>query len=165
MSSINTRSTVAALVSATVLTGGLAAMAAPASAIQRPANDLFNRSENLTSQGCEASTDGTNVGARGQANEPLLAHAGRVNSVWFTWKSPVTDTVVIDTDGSDYDTVLGVYRGRTLGGLVEVGTNDDAEGGDLSSEVTFEARRNVKYRIAVDGFYSQQGEHVLNITC
>ncbi|HYO41182.1 MAG TPA: hypothetical protein VER39_16160 [Nocardioidaceae bacterium] len=166
MSRINTRNTVATLVSATVLAGGLAVAAQPASAAERPANDLFNRAEGLTSQGCEASTDGTNVGARGQAAEQAMPGAAPVHSVWFKWRSPVSDTVVIDTEGSDFDTVLGVYRGRSLRSLRVIDINDDAEGAaDLSSEVTFEARRNVTYRIAVDGFRAQRGDYVLNVVC
>jgi hypothetical protein len=167
MSSITTRNAAATVLAAAVMAGGLAAAAQPASAAQRPANDLFNRAENLTSQGCEASTDGTNVDARGQANEPSFPTVGAaapVQSVWFKWKSPVSDTVVIDTQGSDFDTLLGVYTGTTLPGLRLVAGNDDANG-EVSSEVEFEARRNVTYKIAVDGYTDRTGDYVLNITC
>jgi hypothetical protein len=170
MSSIATRNAAATVLAAAVMAGGLAALAQPASAAQRPANDLFNRAENLTSQGCDASTDGTNVGATGQANEPSFPGVGAaapVQSVWFKWKSPVSDTVVIDTQGSDFDTLLGVYTGTTLPGLRLVTGNDDVDpaNGDFTSEVSFEARRNVTYKIAIDGYHDQTCEDVLNITC
>ncbi len=166
MSSIMNRKAAVTALTAALMVGGLAA-AGPASAVQRPANDLFNRAENLTAGGCDASTDGTNVGARGQAREPSfpsLGAAAPVQSVWFKWKSPVSDTVVIDTQGSDFDTLLGVYRGLTLSGLRLVAGNDDADA-DLTSEVEFEARRNVTYKIAIDGFRAATGDYVLNITC
>ena len=169
MSGITTRKAAASVLTATLMAaGGLAAVAQPASASQRPANDLFNRAENLTSQGCDASTDGSNSNAHGQANEPSFPSVGAaapVQSVWFKWKSPVSDTVVIDTDGSDFDTLLGVYTGNSLPGLHLVEGNDDVGGGDLTSEVSFEARRNVTYKIAVDGYAARNGDYVLNITC
>ena len=168
MSSITTRNAAATVLTAALMAGGLAAVAQPASAAQRPHNDLFNRAENLTSQGCDASTDGTNVGARGQANEPSFPSVGAaapVQSVWFKWRSPVTDTVVIDTQGSDFDTLLGVYTGNTLPRLRLVAGDDDANASDLTSEVSFEARRNVTYKIAVDGFANRSGDYVLNIVC
>ena len=168
MSGITTRTTAASVLAAALMAGGLAAAAQPASAAQRPGNDLFNRAENLTSQGCDASADGTNDGARGQADEPTYPSVGAaapVQSVWFKWKSPVSDTVVIDTQGSDFDTLLGVYKGTALANLHLVAGNDDVDPSDTSSEVSFEARRNVTYKIAVDGYANRHGEYVLNITC
>ena len=167
MSGITTRNAAATVLTAALMAGGLAA-AQPASAAQRPANDLFNRAQNLTPGGCDASTDGSNVGARGQASEPSFpgpAAASPVQSVWFKWKSPVNDTVVIDTQGSEFDTLLGVYTGNSLPGLRLVEGNDDVEPSDLTSEVSFEARRNVTYKIAVDGYRASRGDYVLNITC
>jgi hypothetical protein len=167
MSAHTHRNAAVTVLTAALMAGGLAA-AQPASAAQRPANDLFNRAQNLTAGGCEASTDGSNVGARGQAREPSFpssAAASPVHSVWFKWKSPVNDTVVIDTEGSDFDTLLAVYTGNSLPGLRLVVGNDDADPSDLTSEVSFEARRNVTYKIAVDGYRASRGDYVLNITC
>jgi hypothetical protein len=132
-----------------------------------PDNDNFNRAENLTPGGCDASTEGDNIDATRQPREPLHFSAGvlPVQSVWYKWKSPVTDTVVIDTIGSDYDTILAVYRGTLNRRLTPVASDDDSGPGDLSSRVSFEARRNVTYRIAVDGFNTSQGNHLVNVTC
>jgi hypothetical protein len=117
-----------------------------------PDNDLFNRAENLTSGHCDASTEGDNVDATAQPGEPLHFSAGvvPVQSVWYKWKSPVSDTVVMDTIGSDYDTILAVYRGRRVAALTPIAADDDSGPGDLSSRVTFEARRGVTYRIGTD---------------
>jgi hypothetical protein len=163
MSHTTTRNAAATVLTALALAGGGLAVAQPASAAQRPANDLLSRAENLTPQGCDATTDGSNVSATGQAFEPLSpfqAIAPPVQSVWFKWRSPVSDTVVIDTQGSGFDTILGAYTGSALN---VVQANDDS--GDLTSEVSFEARRNVTYKIAVDGFAAAAGDYVLNITC
>jgi hypothetical protein len=130
-------------------------------------NDLFNRAENLTAGGCDASTEGDNFDATRQSGEPVHFSVGSLpgQSVWFKWKSPVTDTVVVDTIGSDYDTILAAYRGTRLNQLSRIASDDDSGPGDLSSRVTFDARRGVTYRIAVDSYGAAEGNHLLNITC
>lgn len=164
------RNTTATLATA-LLVGGLAAgVPAPATAspTERPANDMFQRAENLSPQGCDASTEGDNIRSTGQAREPLHLNASSrpTNSVWLKWKSPVNDTVVIDTSGSDFDTILAVYTGLRLSpGMARVAANDDEGGGSLTSEVSFEARRNVTYRIAVDGYRAATGDYVVNVVC
>jgi len=164
MSHTTTRNAAATVLTALAVMGGGLVVAQPASAAQSPANDLLSRAENLTPQGCDANTDGSNVSATGQAFEPLppfQAIAPPVQSVWFKWRSPVSDTVVIKTQGSEFDTLLGAYTGSALN-LVQA---DDDSGGNLTSVVRFEARENVTYKIAVDGFAAAAGDYVLNITC
>ncbi|MGA8211579.1 MAG: hypothetical protein WB441_05935 [Nocardioidaceae bacterium] len=170
MSATITRSATATLAAA-FLVGGLAATVpspATASPTARPANDMFLRAQNVSAQGCDVSAEGDTVRATGQAREPIHLNASSrpTNSVWLKWRSPVDDTVVIDTSGSDFDTILAVYTGQALApGMRVVAANDDEDGGSLTSEVSFEARRNVTYRIAVDGYRAATGEYVLNVTC
>jgi serralysin len=132
-----------------------------------PDNDLFNRAENITAGHCDASAEGDNVDATGQPGEPQHLNGTVLDfqSVWYKWKSPVTDTVVVDTIGSDYDSILAVYRGRRVGALTRIAADDDGGPGDLSSRLTFEARRGVTYRIAVDSFLNDEGNILLNVTC
>jgi hypothetical protein len=49
------------------------------------------------------------------------------NSVWYTFTAPAAGTVVANTLGSSYDTVLSAYTG-TCGALTEIACNDDAVG-------------------------------------
>jgi hypothetical protein len=142
------------------------AIADPAAAVTPPDNDLFSRAENLTLGGCDVAAEGDNFDATGQPGEPVHFSVGSLptQSSWSKWTSPVTDTVVVDTIGSDFDTILAVYRGRRIVRLAPVAADDDS-GGDLTSSLTFEARRDVTYRIAVDGFSTAQGNYLLNITC
>lgn len=149
-----------------VLLVGVAGTAIPASAAVGPDNDLYNRAEDLSAQGCDASTEGDNFGAGGQPGEPIHFTSGSLptQSTWTTWRSPVSDTVIVDTEGSDFDTILAVYHGKRRQHLQLDGANDDS-GGTLQSEVSFEARRNVTYRIAVDSFGAGEGNYVLNISC
>jgi hypothetical protein len=163
MSRTKIRAVVVPIVSAAIL--GLTVTGAEAAP---PDNDNFNRAENLTPGGCDASTEGDNFEATGQPGEFHLSPAASepIQSVWFKWRSPVTDTVVMDTIGSDYDTILAVYRGTRLpfARLTRIVADDDS-GGSLNSLVSFEARRGVTYRVAVDGFAASQGNHLVNITC
>jgi hypothetical protein len=72
--------------------------------------------------------------------------------------------VTVDTAGSNYDTLLGVYTGTAVNALTTIGTNDDASGLGLRSRVTFTASAGVTYQIAVDGFNAATGNITLNIT-
>ncbi|TXT39234.1 MAG: hypothetical protein FD138_122, partial [Planctomycetota bacterium] len=65
--------------------------------------------------------------------------------------------------GSDFDTLLAIYSGSTLGGLTSVGSNDDF-GGTRQSSVTFTAVAGTAYHIAVDGFGNSSGNITLNIS-
>ncbi len=101
---------------------------------------------------------GTNVGATKQAGE--ADHAGNSGgaSVWWSWMAGSSGTVTFDTCTSDFNTLLAVYTGDSVGSLVEVASNDDACGtGGTRSRVTFEATAGTTYRLAVDGYGGAQG--------
>ena len=76
--------------------------------------------------------------------------------MWYSWQAPVTGPVTIDTEGSDFDTLLGAYTGNALNALTEVASNDDSRPGvDQQSQISFQATQGTTYRIAVDGFNDQ----------
>ena len=71
--------------------------------------------------------------------------------------------MTFDTRGSDFDTLLAVYRGSGVSALSVVVSNDDASGGGTyQSEVSFAAQHGVVYHIAVDGYGGATGSIVLN---
>lgn len=111
---------------------------------------------------------GSNRFADKEPGEP--AHGGNIGgaSIWYTWQSPNTVNpirVKIDTTGSDFDTLLGVYTGASLGSLAYVAGSDDIlPGTNLQSSVEFDAAPNTLYRIAVDGKNGAQGNVTLNIS-
>ena len=76
--------------------------------------------------------------------------------------APANGSLSIDTAGSDFDTVLGVYTGNVLNILTEVASDDDA-GPGTTSAVTFDVTVGTAYRIAVDGFRGNQGAAVGNV--
>jgi PKD repeat protein len=105
----------------------------------------------------------SNLTATKEPGEPEIAGNPGGKSVWWQWQAPRTGLVTIETTGSSFDTLLGVFSGTALSNLVLVASNDDASAGVLSSEVTFQAQAGANYQITVDGFDGAAGEIVLTI--
>ncbi len=105
----------------------------------------------------------TNVGATKESGEPNHAGNAGGRSVWWRWTAPANGQATFDTFGSNFDTLLAVYTGGSLGALSLVAANDDA-GGGLQSRVSFTAVAGVVYRIAVDGYGGASGNITLNWT-
>ena len=127
-----------------------------------PTNDSFSSPFILS--GTSASRTGdTNVGATRETGEPAHAQATGGHSVWYRWKPANPGATVIDTCGSDFDTVLGVYAGSSVDALTEVASNDDSSCGD-PSQVSFTATGGTTYQIAVDGYYGNTGSIDLNLS-
>ncbi|HXG48041.1 MAG TPA: Ig-like domain-containing protein, partial [Methylomirabilota bacterium] len=131
-----------------------------------PPNDAF--ADRLPLAGAVVSTSGSNVDATLEGGEPAhwpATPGGK--SVWWTWTAPNSGPATITTAGSDFDTLLAVYTGASLGSLSLVANNDDTNGTSRSG-VQFTAAAGTVYQIAVDGFGSganaASGNIQLNIT-
>lgn len=132
-----------------------------------PANDSFAAPTALGSPASLFLT-GSNLGATAQPGEPQHHGVGNPasGSVWFTWTAPATGDYIIDTIGSDFDTVLAVYSGTALNALTRLVSDDDggATGNNESRLVLF-ATAGTTYRIVIDGYDSEaRGRFLLNIT-
>jgi 5-hydroxyisourate hydrolase-like protein (transthyretin family) len=123
-----------------------------------PGNDAFDSPVFLT--GFPVTVVGSNVGASLEAAEPVPSSAAE-GSVWFSWTSPLSGMVQMDTVGSDFDTWLAVWTGDSLPTLTLVAENDDFAG--LQSGVFVDVTQGVNYRIAVYGYSSSRGRIVLNV--
>lgn len=129
---------------------------------QQATNDLFANRTIVT--GTNAVVSGNNLAATFEPGEPDHAGVSGGASVWWSWTAPFSGIVTITTSGSSFDTVLGVYRGGTVAGLVEVASNDEESGQtDHTSKVTFFARAGQAYEIAVDGYSDARGDIRLNL--
>jgi hypothetical protein len=120
-----------------------------------PPNDNFANAQVIG--GCSGSVTGTNFLATKEAGEPtqLQASSGSMRSVWYQWQAPSSASVTIDTEGSDFDTILSVYTGSSVGSLslVTNGTNDDVvPGSDVTSSVTISVTQGTLYSIEVNGY-------------
>lgn len=147
---------------ASLLSTGLVAAFATVTSAQAPANDLFVNAITLT--GPIVTTVGSNVGATkqfgGGGGEPSIpgAFPGAFGgaSVWWNWTATASGQTTIDTEGSDFNTLLGVFTGEVQNRLTLVAGNDNFEANSWS-RVTFNAVGGTTYRIMVDGFRSGAG--------
>jgi hypothetical protein len=107
----------------------------------------------------------SNVGAVKGAGEPDIVPGDPGGSaVWYKWTPLVSGVVTFTTEGSDFDTLLGVYTGSAPGNLVTVPSainNDDAQNGYLCSTISFNCSALTTYLLTVDGYYGAQGNIVL----
>ncbi len=74
------------------------------------------------------------------------------NTVWYTWTPSADNTVNISTDGSNYDTAIGVYTGA-CGDLTEVGCADTG----IEDNLVFTATGGVLYFIKIGEFQDGSG--------
>ncbi len=133
-------------------------------ALAAPPNDNFANAAPVTTPGVSGIVAiGSTVGASDEVSEP---HAcGAANTVWYNWMSPAgTGTVVFDTYGSSFDTVLSIYTGSTLNALDSAGCNDDFGGTFAPSAVALTYAATTTYRIQVGGFLGASGNTVLNMS-
>ena len=125
-----------------------------------PANDRF--ADRIPLSGSASVASGDNVAAGLEAGEPAHAGVPGGRSVWWTWTAPTAGAVTLGTAGSDFDTVLAVYTGSSLGALTHVASNDDAAA-DRTSQVAFNVTAGQSYHIAVDGYGGEGGSVALTL--
>lgn len=119
-----------------------------------PANNNFANA--ITISGESGSITGSNANASKETNEPLHAGSSGGKSVWWRWVAPATKPVQFDTKNSNFDTLLAVYTGASVGALTHI-ASDDQSGGFSTSKLTFNAVAGTTYHIAVDGWGGASG--------
>jgi hypothetical protein len=112
-------------------------------------NDDFANAAKLRSAGEKVIAN--NQLATMEALEPRHAGVASVErSLWWSFSPAKEGPVLVDTTGSGFDTVLGVYRGSGLGNLTEVASTNNVAG-QLQAHLKFPASAGVTYYIAVAG--------------
>ncbi len=124
-----------------------------------PPNDLFAGREVITS--VPALRRGSNLNATPQAGEPDLFGVGG-SSVWWSWTAPQSGVAIATTEGSTFDTLLGVYTGTAVNALTPRGSSDDVPGA-FTSSVLFQVTSGTTYHFLVDGYYGEQGDLQFNL--
>ena len=128
----------------------------------RPLNDNFAAATSIF--GLVGTATGSNEGATNQTGEPLSSFVpDATTTVWWIWTAPETGNVQIDTVGSEFDTVLGVYTGLSVTSLSTVAQDDDG-GGEGASKCSFACVAGTTYRICVAGHAGATGIVKLNWT-
>lgn len=143
-----------------VLTGGRLNLArALASTDNRPFNDNFSERARVSGENLSIRT--VNTGATSEA-EPTLTGLAAGATLWWEWQPRTTSVVRVSSDGSSYDTLLGVFSGTDLAALTPVAANDN-EPGKVTSRLEFTAQAGVTYQIVVGGKGSAAGLTLLDI--
>lgn len=119
-----------------------------------PANDSFSEAERVShSAGAVTTLSGTNIGATRESGEPDHGGLQGRGTVWWQWIAPEDGSIILSTLGSNFDTILAVYRGSALGELEQVAYDDDVVDGEIrTSEVEFLIQGGETYFVAVDGY-------------
>jgi hypothetical protein len=122
-----------------------------------PADRFADRTVLPGGSGLVGSSNATATKETGEPN-----HGGKPGgrSVWYRWVPPASGIATIQTSGSAFDTLLGVYTGNQVTTLVTVAQDEDS-GGFLTSQVRFNVEAGTEYQIALDGFAGVGGLFVL----
>lgn len=139
-------------VAATVLTGGAAMAAAPKNnSMAIPA--ILSVTTLSGATGAD-NTQATFVGEPTPSCQPNIGH-----TVWWRYRPEANMSAKMDTIGSDFDTVLAVYR-STATGLVQVACSDDYNG--ATSKLEFTAAVATTYYIQIGGWSALTGSIVFH---
>jgi subtilisin family serine protease len=129
----------------------------------RPANDDFVNAAKIPPAG--GMIIGINKFASMEPGEPYHAGVPTVDdSVWWNWSPASSGSVVLDTAGSSFDTVLAVYTGLSVTTLTPVASVDDVfipldDGSSarrLQGYLLLDVEAGATYRITVAGYDSSQ---------
>lgn len=139
--------------------GRLDLAAALATTTNRPFNDDFANRAIIT--GSNFAIRSSNALATAESGEPTHAGIAGNRSLWWSWTPSASANVTFDTTGSNFDTLLAIYTGATLGSLQPVASNDNFSG--TASRVQLNVIAGTTYQIAVDGKAAATGLALLNI--
>jgi hypothetical protein len=101
------------------------------------------------------------IGSTTQAGENNRCEIGGA-SRWFGFASRTNGVMLIDTIGSEIDTILAIYQGPDLLSMVPVGCDNNGAPDGIRSLFRLHAVANAKYQVAVDGLNGTQGQVKLN---
>jgi hypothetical protein len=143
---------------------GLTTTASTVLNIAPPVSSNDNFANGTVLSGTLVSTTGSNVNATRESGEPNIIGNPGGHSVWWTWTAPASGLVYVDTHGSNFDTLLGVYKGNSVSGLTLVASNDDDPTSfTVTSLLAFNAVAGQTYHIAVDGYNGAAGNIALHL--
>ena len=108
----------------------------PTATIPPATNDNIDNATTITLTNNAYSTVEDISTANKATDDPTLPCSSRAGykSVWFRYTSPAGGIFSVDTIGSDYDTILGVWSG-TRGSLSNLACDDDS-GGNYKSKIS-----------------------------
>ncbi len=114
------------------------------------ANDGFGNAFGVSTLPYQASVVTTDATLETGEKTPTCAGIGK--TAWWRFTPAVNMRVRAETTGSNYDTVLGGYRGTSLAGLTQVGCNDDSAGAGGPSSFEVDLTAGQTYYFQAGGF-------------
>ena len=129
--------------------------AVPSLGAEPPANDNFADAVELLN--ASGQVTGNNTGATLEEEEPCYNCSQESgNSVWWKWTAPTSGLYGFDTDGSDFETSIAIYRGGSMKMLM-IEACDNETGICLGrSYCWLSATQGATYYIAVLGGVSEK---------
>ena len=122
--------------------------------IPAPQNDRFSMATRVSGRSGRAR--GSNVGASTESGESGLGD----KSVWWRWQAPISGRLTVDTTGSNFDTILGVYTGTRISSLRSLAENDDTNG--QQSRVMLDVTAGTTYQFRIASYDGGTGTILLN---
>ena len=119
--------------------------------VPRPYNDAFTNAVKLAGPGILLITSTNNYGSLERGEPAPAGLAAAASSVWWRWSPQTSTNVLIDTAGSDFNTVLAVYTGTAVTNLSPVASAAFDKTLNLKAHVNFNALLGTTYHIAVAG--------------
>lgn len=128
-------------------------------------NDAFAASTEMV--GNPISVSGSTIDATSEPGEPApLPGEPAAVSAWWKWTASSAGWVEVNTQGSNFDTLLTVYSGTVISSLTRIGANDDDPvlPGDLeTSRVRFQTTSGTTYYFSVCGYAGKTGSVSLSL--
>jgi hypothetical protein len=130
-------------------------------ALAQPSNDSFSGAQPVNSVPYSASVDVFD--ATVEPGEPTEVCAPIANTVWYALTLDESSSLLIDTTGSGFDTVLAVWRGSDIDNLDLVKCVDDTSLG-VESRVLLSVTAGETYLIQAGAFFAAPEGATLSIT-
>jgi hypothetical protein len=139
---------------------GFTALIATEPAGAAPVNDAFANAAAVASVPFSGVQDTSTATMQSGEPQPCPVDVGR--TVWYAFTAPSSATYIVDTYGSNFDTILTAYTGTTLSSLNKIECSDDTLSRS-QSRLALQASAGVTYRIQAGGWDGASGSLHLNI--
>ena len=113
-------------------------------------NDYFSSARVIS--GTSGSTNDTNTTATRETGEPTT-WGSTASTKWYSYTPASSGTLTINTNGSSFDTVLGVFTGTSVSSLTSRASDDDSGDGS-SSLVSLSVLSGTTYFVQVASWSS-----------
>ena len=133
------------------------------SVIPRPANDNFVDRAPLVISSSFRTGQADTINATSEPGDPVIVAGAGGKSVWWSWAAPVSGIATVDTAGSAFYTMLGIYIGDSMSSLEPVAQGFSINGPGATA-FSFQVHSNDVYQIMVDSYYRIAGIAAVTIS-